>query len=83
MSNYHAYLIRLWREDELAAWRGELVSPHTGEQRLFATVEQLLTFLSDQVANEATAEQDDGGRPTTDRRAGAESLSAVGGRRSN
>jgi hypothetical protein len=57
MTNYHAYLIRLWREDKQAPWRGELVSPHTGEQRLFATIDQLLIFLTAQVENDAAAEQ--------------------------
>lgn len=57
MTNYHAYLIRLWREDEAAPWRGELVSPGTGEQQLFATADQLFAFLADQVQTSAAAVQ--------------------------
>jgi hypothetical protein len=42
---YHAYLLRLWRESNALPWRAELVSPHTGEKRHFATEGQLLDFL--------------------------------------
>lgn len=37
--NYHAYLIRLWWEDERALWHAELVAPHSNERRQFATPE--------------------------------------------
>jgi hypothetical protein len=59
MTNYHAYLIRLWREDEGSPWRGELVSPHTGEQLLFATVEQVLAYLTARLQNSAAGEEQD------------------------
>ena len=45
MPNYHAYLIRLWREDEQQPWRAELVSPQSGEARRFATPEQAYAYL--------------------------------------
>lgn len=44
-NDYHAYLLRLWREEESLPWRAELVSPQTGEKRHFATEGQLLDFL--------------------------------------
>lgn len=49
MSDYHAYLIRLWRDDMQQPWRAELVSPHSGEARRFATSEQLFLFMQQQM----------------------------------
>ena len=49
MTNYHAYLIRLWRDDEQQPWRAELVSPHSGEARHFATPEQAYAYLQQQL----------------------------------
>lgn len=43
--DYHAYLLRLWREEESLPWRAELVSPQTGKKRHFASPGQLLAFL--------------------------------------
>jgi hypothetical protein len=43
--DYHAYLLRLWREGAQKPWRAELVSPHTGAKQHFATYVQLLVFL--------------------------------------
>ena len=45
--NYHAYLVRLWREHEQAPWRAELVVPHTHERHLFASTEQLYRFVEE------------------------------------
>ena len=50
--NYHAYLLRLWREDEHAPWRAELVSPHTGHKHHFASESDLYRFLADVLADE-------------------------------
>lgn len=49
MSDYYAYLIRLWRDDKQQPWRAELVSPHGGETRRFATPEQLFHFVQQQI----------------------------------
>jgi hypothetical protein len=57
VTNYQAYLIRLWREDEAAPWRGELVSPRTGDKQFFATADQLFAFLADQLENSTMTEQ--------------------------
>lgn len=60
MPNYHAYLVRLWRDDRQQPWRAELVSPHTGETIRFATAEQLFGYLRAQM------EEDEGGRAEDD-----------------
>lgn len=52
MTNYHAYLIRFWREDARFPWRAELESPHTGEQRRFASPEQLFAFVQQQMKDD-------------------------------
>jgi hypothetical protein len=53
MSDYHAYLIRLWRDEAQQPWRAELVFPHTGEARRFATPEQMFTFMQQQMEGNA------------------------------
>jgi hypothetical protein len=45
---YQAYLLRLWRESSQQTWRAMLEDPHTGDQRAFATLEQLFTYLQQQ-----------------------------------
>jgi hypothetical protein len=48
---YIAYLVRLWRVEETAeregigAWRASLESPQTGERVGFGSVEELFTYL--------------------------------------
>ena len=49
-ADYHAYLLRLWREGAQKPWRAELVSPHTGDHHHFARQEQLLAFLAELTA---------------------------------
>jgi hypothetical protein len=49
MPNYHAFLIRLWRDETQQPWRAELVSPHSGETRRFATPEQLFSYVQEQM----------------------------------
>jgi len=50
MTNYQAYLIRFWREDDHQPWRVALVFPQTGEKHHFASAEQAFAFLTDQLA---------------------------------
>lgn len=45
--NYHAYLLRLWRESEHDPWRAMLENPHTGERLNFSQVSELLTYLTE------------------------------------
>ena len=47
--HYHAYLLRLWRDDAAASWRASAQNPHTGQIHHFATVAQLLQFLQEQL----------------------------------
>lgn len=47
--NYHAYLLRLWREDDATPWRASLENPHTGERIHFANDKQLYAFLHEQM----------------------------------
>jgi hypothetical protein len=43
---YYAYMLRLWREDAGSPWRATVQNPHTNEQKGFASVEELLDFLT-------------------------------------
>lgn len=44
-SDYHAYLLRLWREGTQAPWRASLQSTATEQMYHFATLEALFAFL--------------------------------------
>lgn len=46
-TGYRAYLLRLWRAERAGAevWRASLQSPCSEERLLFASLEQLFTFL--------------------------------------
>ena len=46
--NYHAYLLRVWRENDHEPWRVTLENPHTGERLAFAGVERLLAYFQQQ-----------------------------------
>lgn len=48
-SNYHAYLLRVWRENDAEPWRATLENPHTGERLAFAGADRLLAYLSGQL----------------------------------
>ena len=47
--DYHAFLLRLWREDGRSPWRVTLENPHTGEKQTFATPEQFWDYLQGQL----------------------------------
>ncbi len=53
--NYHAFLLRLWRESDHDPWRALLEDPHTGERLGFANVGQLFTYLSRQLGEAGEA----------------------------
>lgn len=57
MSNYHAYLIRLWRENEQAPWRAELISSQTGKQLPFASLALAHTYLQQLIRDTAETTQ--------------------------
>ena len=47
--HYQTYLLRMWRVPRRGTWQwcASLESRHTGERQSFATVEELLAFLSE------------------------------------
>jgi hypothetical protein len=47
-SNYLAFLIRLWRENESAPWRFTAQRTGSSERRSFADLRKLVTFLEEQ-----------------------------------
>jgi len=48
-TDYLAYLLRLWRDSDLEnVWRASVESPHTGESRGFARLDDLFGFLRQQ-----------------------------------
>lgn len=53
-SNYHAYLLRLWRDETVTPWRATLEDPHTGEVIGFSTLQQLYIFLDEQTEMESS-----------------------------
>ena len=46
--NYHAYLLRLWRDGELAPWRASLEAPGHTEVHTFRDLQALFAYLSEQ-----------------------------------
>jgi hypothetical protein len=51
---YRSYLLRLWCEETVdPCWQASLEDPHTGKRIGFASLEQLFTFLMDQVEGDA------------------------------
>jgi len=48
-SLYQSFLLRIWRDDEHTPWRLQLEDPHTGERRGFATLQQMVEFLGQQM----------------------------------
>jgi hypothetical protein len=59
-NNYHAYLLRLWRDDEFSAWRASLQDARAGELISFSSVTQLVAFLEAQTSPD---EQKPGHKP--------------------
>ena len=68
--DYLAYLLRLWRANgenssqsaaESVVWRVSLESPHTGEKKSFASLDDLFDFLRQQTGegpNDVTTQTD-------------------------
>ena len=44
-ADYHSYLLRLWRADDLAPWQASLQSTASGETRRFSELDSLWEFL--------------------------------------
>ena len=59
---YKSYLLRLWQVNEEAglAWRATLVDVKTGEQRGFASLEELIAYL--RLSTESAIKETEGRR---------------------
>jgi hypothetical protein len=51
---YQTYLLRLWfvQVQGKKQWRASIESPHTGERKVFASLEQLFAFLGERCEGE-------------------------------
>jgi len=49
-NGYQTYVLRLWRArcQGKSQWNTSIESPHTGERQVFASLEQLFGYLSEQ-----------------------------------
>ena len=54
---YHSYLLRLWQEsdEEKSNWRFILINLTRNEERGFASLEQLVVFLKEQMGKISTS----------------------------
>ncbi len=60
-SDYHAYLLRLWRE-EGGDWRVSLQSTRTGERYGFADLQTAVHFVEQQLRQGEPHEENDDGK---------------------
>ncbi|MBI3172670.1 MAG: hypothetical protein HYZ25_03055 [Chloroflexi bacterium] len=58
-SEYHVYLLRLWRDDESTPWRIQVQDPHTDETLVFTDLENLFAFLRQQAGKGKSHTEDD------------------------
>ena len=49
---YHAFLLRLWRENEKEGWRVMLENVQSGEKQGFAGISSLIQFIYQQTNTE-------------------------------
>jgi hypothetical protein len=52
--NYHSFLLRLWRviRNGKHIWLAGLEDPYTGKRKSFASLEELISYLKEQIQNE-------------------------------
>lgn len=55
---YQAYLLRFWRQDEARPWRVTLQRVGGEQHYHFASVDEALTFIMDQLEGEKAAGQE-------------------------
>ncbi|MBP6469586.1 MAG: hypothetical protein KBE23_14020 [Chloroflexi bacterium] len=56
---YTIYLMRLWLDSEgETAWRFSLEDPHTGARRGFATLDELIIFLQQEITKDTRKNHD-------------------------
>ena len=48
-ADYQAFLLRLWREDDLSGWRASLENPHTGKSVGFPSMQHLFAYIEKQI----------------------------------
>lgn len=60
-TEYHAFLLRLWRGGKSNSWRATLQNPHTGERLIFPSLDMLLTFLEEETGESWVHVQEQGG----------------------
>lgn len=58
-SEYHVYLLRLWRDDESTPWRIQVKDPRTDETLAFTDLESLFAFLRQQTGQGKSHTEDD------------------------
>lgn len=56
-ADYQAFLLRVWREDDLSGWRALLEDPHTGQSIGFSSMRQLFKFLEELTSGVGSDEQ--------------------------
>lgn len=56
-SDYHSYLLRMWRDNPQAAWQATLQSTATEQVHHFTSVEHTRAFLKAQMAGEGDDSQ--------------------------
>jgi len=59
---YLAYMLRLWRvdDDPRLVWRASVESPHSGERRAFANLQDLFSFLHERTEITSDRERTEG-----------------------
>jgi hypothetical protein len=50
-ADYKAFLLRVWREDDLSGWRALLEDPHTGQSIGFSSMQMLYEYLEENTSN--------------------------------
>ena len=67
---YLSYLLRLWQEGDAESplWRASLESPHSESRRVFASLDDLFTYLRERtgMASPAHTTEDFEGTPVAD-----------------
>lgn len=63
---YRSYLLRVWRENKDAPWRGSLKSTADGQEYHFSTIEALWSFLQGALDKD-TGPSGSGGGPEVDK----------------
>lgn len=49
---YHAFLLRVWRDNELSPWRIQIEDPYTNEVIGFSSLAKLKLFLDEQFSTQ-------------------------------